>query len=115
MNKLLFSYSKKDFRIDTFRSGGKGGQNQNKRDTGVRITHLESGFSAESREHRTQQQNWQSAWDKLRSNKEFIAWLERKGMQIKMEQDGMIKKIEKTVDKWMDEEYLKIEYYKSEG
>ena len=61
----LKSFTKKDFRVDTFRAGGKGGQNQNKRDTGVRITHIETGLSAESREHRTQYQNKVAAFKKL--------------------------------------------------
>ena len=65
MKELIFSFSKNDFRVDTFRSGGKGGQNQNKRDTGVRITHIESGLSAESREHRTQLLNKREAFFKL--------------------------------------------------
>jgi peptide chain release factor 1 len=62
---LIFSFTKKDFRVDTFRAGGPGGQNQNKRDTGVRITHIESGLSSESREHRTQPQNRKEAFHKL--------------------------------------------------
>ncbi len=49
----LLTLTKKDFRVDTFRSGGKGGQNQNKRDTGVRITHIKSGISAEGRSERS--------------------------------------------------------------
>ena len=43
--KLLFSVTKKDFDIQTFRSGGKGGQHQNKRDTGVRCVHKASDFT----------------------------------------------------------------------
>jgi len=38
----LFSLTPKNFRVDTSRSGGPGGQNQNKRDTGVWIVHLAS-------------------------------------------------------------------------
>ena len=57
--------SKKDFRVDTFRCGGKGGQNVNKRDTGVRITHIETGISCESREHRTQAMNKKAAFRRL--------------------------------------------------
>jgi protein subunit release factor A len=66
MNKtLIFSATKKDFRIDTFRCPGKGGQNVNKRDTGVRLTHIESGLSAKSVEFRTQEQNKKAAFHKL--------------------------------------------------
>jgi peptide chain release factor 1 len=63
--ELLWSITKSDLKIDTFRCGGKGGQNQNKRDTGVRITHIDSGISAECREHRTQDANKKAAFEKL--------------------------------------------------
>ena len=52
MKELLFSITKDDFRVDTFRSGGKGGQNQNKVESGVRIVHVASGAIGESREQR---------------------------------------------------------------
>ena len=55
--ELLFSITKKDFEIQTFRSGGKGGQHQNKTDSGVRIIHRDSGARAESREERSQARN----------------------------------------------------------
>jgi len=61
----LWSVGKKDLRIDTFRAGGKGGQHQNTADTGVRITHVETGLSAESREFKSQHQNKKSAFHKL--------------------------------------------------
>ncbi len=63
--KKWFSFTKKDFRVDTFKCGGKGGQNQNKRDTGVRITHTETGLVSECRVHRTQLQNKKEAFHKL--------------------------------------------------
>ena len=65
MKQLLFSFTRKDFRVDTFRCGGHGGQNVQKRDTGVRITHIESGLSSECRRHRTQEQNKKEAFYKL--------------------------------------------------
>lgn len=54
-----------DFRRETFRCGGKGGQKQNKTETGVRITDLVTGMSAEGREHRTQRQNQKAAFERL--------------------------------------------------
>ena len=63
--KLLFSFSRKDFRIDYFRGTGPGGQHRNKKDTAVRITHLESRLSAESQNSRSQSDNKKKAFKKL--------------------------------------------------
>ena len=57
--------SRKDFRVDTFRCGGKGGQHQNKTDSGARVTHIPSGLSAECRETRSQHTNRTRAFNKL--------------------------------------------------
>ena len=52
-------------RIDTFRSGGKGGQNVNKVETGVRATYLPNGLSATSTDERSQHMNKTLALDRL--------------------------------------------------
>jgi peptide chain release factor 2 len=46
-----------ELRRDTFRSGGPGGQHQNKTESGVRYTHIPTGVSAESRTQRSQHKN----------------------------------------------------------
>jgi len=99
----LLTLTKKDFRIDTFRSGGKGGQNQNKRDTGVRITHIETGISAESREERSQAQNKKIAFKRLCDNPKFKSWLKIESMYAK--------EIKQKVDESMNSENLKIEIF----
>lgn len=76
MNKAL-SVTIKDCTIQTFRAGGKGGQNQNKRDSGVRLIHEPSGAVGESREHRTQLENKKAAFVKLAKNPKFIIWVNR--------------------------------------
>lgn len=97
----LLTLTKKDFRVDTFRAGGKGGQNQNKRDTGVRITHKASGISAESRSERSQAQNKKIAFRRLCDNKKFKNWLKIESLHAA--------EIDRKVEEGMKPENLKIE------
>ena len=57
----------KEYRIEKFHCGGKGGQNVNKVETGVRIIHIPTGLVAQSTEERSQFQNKQKAMEKLQN------------------------------------------------
>jgi protein subunit release factor A len=67
----ILSVTIHDCEVQHFRSGGKGGQNQNKRDTGARVIHHPSGARGESREERSQLQNKRKAFVRMVNSKEF--------------------------------------------
>lgn len=61
----LDGLSKNDFDLQTFKASGPGGQHRNKTETAVRITHIETGISAEATESRSQHRNRQQAFFRL--------------------------------------------------
>ena len=106
----IFSLTKKDFDFQTFKSGGKGGQHQNKTDSGVRIIHKETGLAAESRSEKSQHQNKRIAFRRLINRPEFQLWIKRRAWEVT---GG--KSIEQRVDKAINDKNLVVEGKDEQG
>lgn len=102
--KHLFSITKKDFEVQTFKAGGKGGQHQNKTDSAVRIIHSDSGAVGISRSDRSQHRNKKLALERLTKTSKFKLWINRRVNEI-----SVGKTIEEQVEEDMKPKNLKIE------
>lgn len=61
----LAALNSRDLKVERYRAKGNGGQNVNKRQTAIRITHTPTGIVAQSQDERNQGQNYKLALSEL--------------------------------------------------
>ncbi len=87
-NEFQVEIKDEDLRVDTFKSSGPGGQNVNKRETAVRITHLPTGVVASSQSERFQGENRRIATDILKT-KLYQLYEEEKKKQMEEKKESV--------------------------
>lgn len=105
--ELLFSITKKDFKINYFSGTGGGGQHRNKHQNCVRLHHPDSGVIVTGQSHKSRKQNTKEALQNLVKHGKFKMWHTRRVNEVITG-----KTIEQLVEETTTPENLLIEHKK---
>jgi protein subunit release factor B len=108
--KPLVSVTKKDFKIQTLKGSGPGGQHRNKTETGVRITHPESGAIGLATDSKSQSANKKAAFQRLVATPVFQLWIKKKSWEAMGQQS-----LDERVEEAMQPQNLKWEVQDANG
>ena len=106
-DRLFTLRAGKELIFDYFSGTGPGGQNRNKKQKCVRLTHVNSGVTVRATEERSKVQNERMALERLASHKKFKAWVR---LQAAMVMQGF-RDLEDKVNKMLsNSSQTKVDY-----
>ncbi|MBI1859403.1 MAG: peptide chain release factor-like protein [Deltaproteobacteria bacterium] len=83
-----------DLEIVHVRGSGPGGQNRNKRWTGVRVTHLPTGIVVMATERRSQSQNLAAAMERLEDRLRILFTVKKKRVKTRPKKGAIERRLE---------------------
>ena len=110
MKELLFSITRKDFKIEWFSGTGAGGQYRNKHQNCIRIHHPESGAMVTGQSYRERPSNVKEALKNLVNNPKFKIWHSRRVTEILDK-----KTLDQKIEEMMRPENIKVEGHDENG
>ncbi len=101
--QLLFSVTKSDFEMQTFRCPGAGGGGKDTSSSGVRLVHRASGAVGEGRETRSVTQNRKAAFLRLIETPKFKGWhkiecARRMGQPVPETPEQIMARVDKMIE-----------------
>ena len=112
--QLLFSVTKSDFDMQTFRCPGAGGGGKDTSSSGVRLIHRASGAVGEGRETRSVTQNRKAAFLRLIETPKFKNWhraecARRMGQPVPETEEQMRARVDRMIERDMENGLILIE------
>lgn len=114
--QLLFSVTKKDLEMQTFRCPGAGGGGKDTSSSGVRLVHAASGAVGECRETRSVTKNREIALGRLAHTTKFLNWhkiecAKRLGQPIPETTEQIRERVSRMVENGLLDGSVKVETY----
>lgn len=107
--ELLFTITRKDFKIEAIRGSGHGGQHKNVTNSKCRMTHIASGAVGQSQDERSYHQNERTAFLRLIETPKFKMWHK---MEVSR-RVGILKDLVKTVAEQM--KHIQVQVKDAQG